>query len=128
MVDHTIVHFEIPAEDIEKMRKFYSLVFGWKIEKMPGHDEYYGIWTVPVDEKGMLLRPGVNGGMMKKQNPEHKTVNYILVESVDEYVKKIESLGGKIVVPKMEVPGIGWWASALDPEGNQFAILQTLQM
>ena len=128
MVDHTIVHFEIPAEDIEKMRKFYSLVFGWKIEKMPGHDEYYGIWTVPVDEKGMLLRPGLNGGMMKKQNPEHKPVNYILVESVDEYVKKIESLGGTIVVTKMEVPGIGWWASALDPEGNQFAILQPIQM
>jgi predicted enzyme related to lactoylglutathione lyase len=63
---------------------------------------------------------------MKKQNPEHKPVNYVLVESVDEYVGKIESLDGKIVVPKMEVPGIGWWALALDPEGNQFAILQSM--
>ena len=127
MVDHTIVHFEIPADDVEKLRKFYSLLFGWKIETMPGQVEYYGIWTVPVDEKGVPLRPGVNGGMMKKQNPEHKAVNYIQVESVDEYMKKIESLGGRIVVPKMEVPGIGWWALALDPEGNQFAILQPLQ-
>jgi predicted enzyme related to lactoylglutathione lyase len=127
MVDHTVVHFEIPADDVEKLRKFYSLLFGWKIEAMPGQVEYYGIYTVPVDEKGMPLRPGVNGGMMKKQNPEHKAVNYIQVESVDEYMKKIESLGGKIVVPKMEVPGIGWWALALDPEGNQFAILQPLQ-
>ena len=126
MVDHTIVHFEIPADDVEKLRKFYSQLFGWKIEKMPGPVEYWGIQTVPVDEKGMPIRPGVNGGMMKKQNPEHKPVNYILVESVDEYVKKIESLDGKIVVPKMEVPGIGWWALALDPEGNQFAILQTM--
>jgi predicted enzyme related to lactoylglutathione lyase len=127
MVDHTVVHFEIPADDVEKLRKFYSLLFGWKIEKMPGQVEYYGIYTVPVDEKGMPLRPGVNGGLMKKQNPEHKAVNYIQVESVDEYMKKIESLGGKIVVPKMEVPGIGWWALALDPEGNQFAILQPMQ-
>jgi len=127
MVDHTIVHFEIPADDVEKLRKFYSLLFGWKIETMPGQVEYYGIWTVPVDEKGVPLRPGVNGGMMKKQNPEHKAVNYIQVESVDEYMKKIESLGGRIVVPKMEVPGIGWWALALDPEGNQFAILQPMQ-
>ena len=126
MVDHTIVHFEIPADDVEKLRKFYSQLFGWKIEKMPGQVEYWGIQTVPVDEKGMPIRPGVNGGMMKKQNPEHKPVNYILVESVDEYVKKIESLDGKIVVPKMEVPGIGWWALALDPEGNQFAILQSM--
>ena len=124
-MDHTIVHFEIPANDVEKLRKFYSALFGWKIEKMPGPMEYFGIQTVPIDNKGMPVRPGVNGGMMKKQNPEHKPVNYIAVESVDEYVKKITALGGKVIVPKMEVPGIGWWASALDPEGNQFAILQS---
>jgi hypothetical protein len=45
---------------------------------------------------------------------------------VDDYVKKIEALGGTVIVPKMEVPGIGWWALALDPEGNQFAILQSV--
>ena len=127
MIDHTIVHFEIPANDLEKLKKFYILLFGWKIELMPGQVEYYGIYTVPVDEKGMPLKPGVNGGLMKKQNPEHKAVNYIQVESVDEYMKKIENLGGRIVVPKMEVPGIGWWALALDPEGNQFAILEPMQ-
>jgi len=48
------------------------------------------------------------------------------VESVDEYTRKIKALGGKVIVPKMEVPGIGWWALALDPEGNQFAILQSM--
>ena len=125
-MDHTVVHFEIPADDVEKLRKFYSELFGWKIEKMPGPVEYWGIATVPVNEKGMPQRPGVNGGMMKRQNPEHKPVNYIAVESVDEYVKKIEALGGRVIVPKMEVPGIGWWALALDPEGNQFAILQSV--
>ena len=125
-MDHTIVHFEIPADDVEKLRKFYSELFGWKIEKMPGPVEYWGIATVPVNEKGMRQRPGVNGGMMKRQNPEHKPVNYIAVESVDEYVKKIEALGGRVIAPKMEVPGIGWWALALDPEGNQFAILQSV--
>jgi len=126
MVDHTIVHFEIPADDVEKLRKFYSELFGWKIEKTPGPVEYYSMQTVPVDEKGTPIRLGVNGGMMKRQNPEHKPVNYILVESVDEYTKKIEALGGKVIVPKMEVPGICWWALALDPEGNQFAIMQRI--
>jgi predicted enzyme related to lactoylglutathione lyase len=125
-MDHTVVHFEIPADDVEKLRKFYSELFGWKIERMPGPVEYWGIATVPVNEKGMPQRPGVNGGMMKRQNPEHKPVNYIAVESVDEYVKKIEALGGRVIAPKMEVPGIGWWALALDPEGNQFAILQSV--
>jgi predicted enzyme related to lactoylglutathione lyase len=125
-MDHTIVHFEIPADDVEKLRKFYSGLFGWKIERTPGPVEYWGIATVPVNEKGMPQRPGVNGGMMKRQNPEHKPVNYIAVESVDEYVKKIKALGGRVIAPKMEVPGIGWWALALDPEGNQFAIMQSV--
>ena len=102
MVDHTIVHFEIPADDLEKLRKFYMELFGWKIEKMQGLTEYWNVETVPVDDKGMLVRPGVNGGMMKKQNPEHKPVNYIAVESVDEHSKKIEELGGKITVPKQK--------------------------
>jgi len=122
VLDHTIVHFEIPAEDVEKLRKFYSRLFGWKIEKMQGFEEYWNIETVPVDGDGMPLRPGVNGGMMKKQNPEHKPVTYIAVESVDEYSNKIDELGGKITVPKQEIPGIGWWAFALDPEGHQFGI------
>jgi len=126
VVDHTIVHFEIPADDAEKLRKFYIELFGWKIEKMPGPMEYWTIETVPVDDKGMPIRPGVNGGMMKRQHPEHKPVNYIAVESVDKYSKKIEELGGKIIVPKQEVPGIGWWAFALDPEGNSFAIFQSM--
>jgi len=126
MVDHTIVHFEIPANDVQKLKKFYNELFGWKIEKMPGPMEYWTIETVPVDEKGMPVRPGVNGGMMKKQNPEHKPITYISVESVDKYVKKTEALGGKVIVPKMEVPGIGWWAMALDPEGNQFAIFESM--
>jgi predicted enzyme related to lactoylglutathione lyase len=126
MVDHTIVHFEIPADDIQKVKNFYGKLFGWKIEKTPGPVDYWSIETVPVDKKGEPIRPGVNGGMMKKQNPQHKPFNYILVESVDEYSKKIEVLGGKVIVPKMEVPGVGWWALALDPEGNQFGILESV--
>jgi predicted enzyme related to lactoylglutathione lyase len=126
MIDHTIVHFEIPADDIQKMKNFYGKLFGWKIEKTPGPVDYWSIETVPVDKKGEPIRPGVNGGMMKKQNPQHKPFNYILVESVNEYSKKIEALGGKVIVPKMEVPGVGWWALALDPEGNQFGILESV--
>lgn len=125
MVDHTIIHFEIPADDAEKQRKFYSELFGWRIEKVQGMD-YWLIETVPVDERGMPLRPSVSGGMMKRQHPEHEPVNYISVESVDDYVKRIEALGGKVLVLKTEVPGIGWWVLALDPEGNLFAILESM--
>ena len=123
-MDHTIVHFEIPGEDVEKLKQFYTGVFGWKIEKAPGPMEYWLIRTVPTDDKGMLQRPGVNGGMIKKQNPEHKPVNYIAVESIDESIEKVKKLGGKIIMPKQEVPTVGWIATAIDPEGNQIALLQ----
>ena len=125
-MDRTIVHFEIPADDLEKLGKFYSQLFGWKIIKMPGPVEYRGIETVPVTKKSLLERPGVNGGLIRKQNPEHKPINYIAVESVDEYMKRIKGLGGRIVLPKIQVPGVGWWAQASDPEGNQFAILESI--
>ncbi len=126
-MDHTIVHFEIPAENIEKLRKFYADLFGWKFQKMEGQSEYWMIGTVPIDEKGMPTRPGVNGGMWKKQKGM-KPVNYISVESADDFVKKIQKLGGKVTVPKTEIPGIGWYAVAEDPEGNAFGILQPKQM
>jgi predicted enzyme related to lactoylglutathione lyase len=123
-MDRTIIHFEIPATDFEKLKQFYTGLFGWKIEKYPGPMEYWMIQTVPVDEKGMLLRPGVNGGMVKKERPEQKPVNYISVESIDESMEKVKRLGGKIVSPKQEVPGVGWIATVMDPEGNHIALLQ----
>lgn len=54
-MDHTIVHLEIQAEDVEKLRKFYSQLFGWKIEKAEGM-AYWLIQSVPVD-KQLLRRP-----------------------------------------------------------------------
>lgn len=127
MVDHTIIHFEIPANDVEKIKNFYSDLFGWKIEKLPTM-EYYSVTTVPMDEKGNLLRPGVNGGLYKREQPMQQPVNYIYVESVDEYSQKVTALGGKIVVPKMEVQGMGWFALAQDPEGNTFGIFEVKPM
>jgi hypothetical protein len=126
-MDHTVIHFEIPANNVEKLRKFYAGLFGWKIEKMPGPIEYWAIGTVPVDEKMTPLRPGVNGGLYKKERPENKPVNYISVESIDKCVEKVKALGGKIVQLKQEVPGVGWIAVAVDPGGNQVAMLQPMQ-
>jgi predicted enzyme related to lactoylglutathione lyase len=123
-LDHTIVHFEIPAKDVEKLKKFYTGVFGWKITKAPGPIEYWLIGTVPVDEKMSPTRPGVNGGMYKKEQAKLKPVNYFSVESIDDFIKKIKASGGKMIGPKQEVTNVGWIALAVDPEGNQFAIMQ----
>ena len=124
MVDRTVVHFEIPAEDVEKLKSFYTKLFGWKIEKSPMPMENWLIQTVPVDDKMMPIRPGVNGGLFRKERPELKPVNYISVDSIDETIEKVKALGGRIVQPKQEIPTVGFFAIALDPEGNQIGLLQ----
>jgi uncharacterized protein len=126
-MDHTIVHFEIPADNVEKIKSFYEQVFGWKIIQAEGPIEYWIIQTVPTDENGMTQRPGVNGGMYKKLEPQNKPINYFAVESINDFLAKIVKLGGKVIQPKEEVPNIGWIAAAQDPEGNQFALLEPLE-
>ena len=116
-MQHTVVHFEIPADDPEALKKFYEETFGWEIKKVEGPIEYWLIATGPPGES-------VGGGMYRKESPDQKLVNYIGVESVDEYRKKVEGLGGKIL-DKGEVPGEGYYAIALDPEGNPFALWQS---
>lgn len=126
-MDHTIIHFEIPANNIEELSKFYSSLFEWKFIHTPVEGmDYWVIQTVPTDDKGMIQRPGVNGGMFPRQ-PEQKginPVNYITVENIDEYIEKVTKLGGKILMPKQQVPTVGYVALAIDPEGNQFGLLQ----
>jgi len=55
-------------------------------------------------------------------------VNYVSVESIDKSIELVKGLGGKVVQGKQEVPGVGWVAVALDPDGNQIAMLQPVQM
>jgi predicted enzyme related to lactoylglutathione lyase len=126
-MDHTIVHFEIPAIDLDKLKRFYEEIFGWKIMQAPSPLDYWVIQTVPIDINGAPLRQGVNGGMYTKTQAEAKPINYFAVESISDYLAKIVKLGGKVVSPKQEVPNGGWVAAAEDPEGNQFALIQPLK-
>jgi predicted enzyme related to lactoylglutathione lyase len=123
-MSHTIVHFEIPADEPEKLASFYTALFDWKIERMPGEVEYWGITTVAVDDKGLPVEPGVNGGMMRRQVPQQMPINYVSVESVDDSLAKAKALGATVVVEKMPVTGMGWFAQLIDPQGNPFAVWQ----
>ena len=124
----TIVHFEIPADNVERAKKFYSDLFGWKMEKWPGagssssNMEYWIIST--TDDKGN--KADISGGMMKRQGQHHQHItNFIDVNSIDEYSSKIEKLGGKVVVSKMAVPGMGYFAVCHDTENNSFGIWES---
>lgn len=123
-MDRTIVHFEIPANDPEKLSAFYKSLFGWTIQKDESIPQmsYWIIQTKAKEDDA-----GVNGGIYTKADPNQRPVNYINVESIAEYSNKISQLGGKITMPKMEVPGHGWLAVALDPEGNAFGLWESTQ-
>lgn len=126
-MDHTIVHFEIPANNAQELKGFYEKLFGWKIIRTSaGGMDYWIIHTVPTDEKGMLQRPGVNGGMYEKQSEkvDLTPVNYIAVEDIDQYLAKVIELGGKVLMPKQTVPTVGYIALVIDPDGNKFGMLQ----
>jgi predicted enzyme related to lactoylglutathione lyase len=112
------VHFDFPADDPERAIRFYSDVFAWKFEKWEGPMEYWLITTGPKEE------PGVDGGMGRRADPDMGVVNTIDVPSVDEYMRKITAAGGKVLQPKMAIPGVGWYTTCQDTEGNAFGIMQ----
>lgn len=113
-----VVHFEIPADSPERAAKFYQEVFGWQFQKWEGPMEY---WMVTTGPEG---RPGINGGLLRRNQPGQGTVNTVDVESVDAAVASVEKHGGKVALPKAAIPGVGYLAYGIDPEGNVFGMMQ----
>jgi len=94
--------------------------FGWKFEKFEGGPFEY--WVVRT---GNDRDPGINGGLTRPREGQHPgTINTVAVPSLDRFIKKIEESGGKICVPKMQIPNVGWLAYAEDPAGNVFGVIQ----
>ena len=122
MPTRTIVHFEIPAADPQRLRDFYAQCFGWTSQdsRVPGL-EYWRISTGPEGKS-------VGGGLYRKTGPDDRPRNFIGVEKIDEAIERFKSAGGTQVVPKMEVPGIGWSFIGADPEGNMIALFQPKAM
>ena len=76
-MSNPIVHFEIPADDVQRAKKFYEEAFGWKISD-PWNMNYFLVETRAEGEAG------INGGLMPRQNPGQPFMNYINVDSIDE--------------------------------------------
>jgi hypothetical protein len=111
------IHFEIMAEDPARAVEFYSKVFGWQVNKWEGPEEY---WLITTGAEGT---PGINGGIAKSQG-EPLTVNTVEVSSVDEFAEQVITHGGKVVVPKMAIPGVGYQIYCQDSEGIVFGLHQ----
>jgi len=124
MSSNRVIHFEVQADDLNRARNFYEKTFGWEISQMmkaeEGGMDYWGLKT------GADGTPGINGGLYKRQ-PENKLYTYdctIQVADLDKAIEAVKKNGGQIRGDKMEIPGVGWFAGAVDAEGNRFGIMQ----
>ena len=118
-----VIHFEIVADKPERAMKFYKEVFGWEFNKWDGPQDY---WLVKTGEDS---QPGINGGLTPKMNQQTggtsgRVTNTIDVPSIDDFSQKISTEGGRVLQPKMAIPGIGYFAICEDTEGISFGIIQ----
>jgi len=107
-----VVSFEIGAKDINKVRSFFSDLFGWKISDNPHYNE------VNTGGKG-----GIHGGIhpVDSNQPGYVTF-YVEVDDLKAYLEKAEKLGGKTVVPPVTIPDGDSFAVFADPEGHNIGL------
>ena len=113
MTSHPIVHVEISSVDLEASGRFYSELFGWKIQHMPEFN-----YTTFQAEGG----PGGGFNPISDTNPAGTVIVYVDSEDIDAGLAKAESLGATTIVPKTEIPQTGWFAFFKDPSGNTIGL------
>ncbi|WP_027725794.1 VOC family protein [Tuberibacillus calidus] len=122
-----VVHFEIHVDDMDRAKRFYGEVFGWKFEDWSEYAgmPYFGAVTGEDD------KPGINGALMQRQSPPPEASQplngYVCTMEVEDYdavEAKILENGGVVAVPKYALPGMAWQGYYKDTEGNIFGIHQ----
>jgi predicted enzyme related to lactoylglutathione lyase len=114
MTGHSIVHLEFSAKDPKAAGEFYKQLFGWKVEYMEEMDYV----TYAIDESS-------GGGFLDTADQNFSAgdiIPYISTSDIEASLAKAESLGGKTLLPKTEIPGIGWYAFFADPTGNRVGL------
>jgi uncharacterized protein len=128
MIMRKVVHFEIPADDLDRAKSFYRSVFGWELQTMPMESgEYTIVKTTAVDDQTQLpTEPGaINGGMMQRDERVRSPVITVDVDAIDDALKGIEAAGGSTITPRTPIPGMGAFAYFRDPEGNVLGLWET---
>ena len=125
---NSVVHFEFPAEDRQRIAKFYESAFGWKTEMLgPEMNDYVLAYTTEVDESGRPTSPGaINGGFFKKSadKPAQFPSVVIGVPDIQQAMKKVAAAGGEVLGEPMEIPGYGLYVSFFDTEGNRVSMME----
>ena len=122
-----VIHFEMPSEDTERVRKFYDSAFGWQTTALgPEAGDFVLAFTIDTNEKTRMpkKRGAINGGFYKKATPDQHIKLTILVDDIREAMQKIEAAGGKVLGEPFELPGVGLFCDIIDTEGNLVTINQ----
>ena len=117
MSKRNVVHIEIPAANVQAAGKFYADLFGWKMEHVPEFN--YTMWA---DGSGS----GGGFNEVSAENPVGQVLVYIDSDDIDADLQKAEKLGGKVIRPKTEIPGTGWYGIFQDPTGNLLAVYTSI--
>ena len=121
-----VVHFEVPFSDGKRARNFYQQAFGWQLNEMP-EMKYTTVSTGPAAETGMPAEPGyIGGGMFEREpaSPQGPVIT-IDVQSIDDALATIRSLGGEAVGEKTPVGEMGFAAYFKDTEGNVLGLWES---
>jgi predicted enzyme related to lactoylglutathione lyase len=126
-----VVHFEMPAENNDRMIDFYSNVFGWNAQRLgPDMGNYVIVKTTETEENGMPKRTGIiNGGLFEKTKDNQYPSVVIAVDDIRESMKAVKDAGGKILGGQNpgepdNIPGVGLYCAFIDTEGNRVSMLQ----
>lgn len=111
----SFVHIEVASTDPERTRKFFEDVFEWEFDFTPEME--YSTFRAPSGPGGGLMRP--------IENSPPGILNYLLSHDIEADVRKIEECGGRILAPKREIPGVGWWAVFQEPTGITMALFES---
>lgn len=113
-----LAHFAIHANDLDRARKFYGAIFGWKFQ---GYGGDMTDFCQIKDAGGKMLEP-LGAIQARKFNVAPQPVIgfecSIAVDDLDAAARAIEANGGKIVMPQTAIPGVCWIVKFLDTEGN----------
>jgi predicted enzyme related to lactoylglutathione lyase len=114
----SLYYFDISVDNASRARRFYMDVFGWNMKKLSSKvNSKVDLWMYETEDENGIK--GITGGMMKREALPTVT-NYILVNTIDKYILKINNSGGKVTMQKTEIPIVGFFAMFLDSENNLF--------
>jgi predicted enzyme related to lactoylglutathione lyase len=126
-----VVHFEMPAENKDRMADFYTRVFGWEAQKLgPEMGNYIIVKTTETEENGFPKKPGIiNGGFFEKTDDNQYPSVVIAVDDIRKAMKAVQEAGGKVLGGMNpgepdDIPGVGLYCAFIDTEGNRVSILQ----